>query len=124
MRIAAILLWFNAIGFGLPCLLAIYHLSTGHGVPTILGFPAYGAGPLERLGVPTSIPLVTAFLVVCALEGQAGYLLWGGHRPGAVLALALLPAGAVFWWGFALPIPPLLALIRTILILPNWSSLK
>jgi hypothetical protein len=30
----------------------------------------------------------------------------------------------LFWWGFALPIPPLLALARTILILVNWQSLK
>jgi hypothetical protein len=124
VRIAAILLWINAIGFGLPCLLAIRNLFAGRGIPTILGFPAYGAGPLERLGVHTSIPLVTAFLLVCALEGLAGYLLWGGHRTGAVLALALLPAGAVFWWGFALPIPPLFALVRTILILLSWPRLN
>jgi hypothetical protein len=124
VRIAAILLWINAVGFGLPCLLAIRSLSAERGIATVMGYPAYGAGPLERLGVHTNIPLVTAFLLVCALEGVAGYLLWAGHRAGAVLALALLPAGAVFWWGFALPLPPLFALIRTVLILLSWPRLR
>jgi len=62
--------------------------------------------------------------VVCVLEGVAGWLLWGGHRSGAVLALALLPFGAVFWWGFALPFGPVLAVARTILILISWRSLE
>ena len=124
MRIAAVLLWINAIGFGLPCLLAIRSLSAGRGIATFMGYPTYGAGPLERLGVHTTIPLVTAFLLVCALEGVAGYLLWAGHRTGAILSLALLPAGAVFRWGFALPLPPLFALARTVLILLSWPKLK
>jgi hypothetical protein len=74
--------------------------------------------------VSTNISLVTTFLLVCALEGVAGYLLWSGHQAGAILALALLPAGAVFWWGFALPLPPLFALARTVLILLGWPRLK
>ena len=45
-----------------------------------------------------------------------------GHRSRAILALALLPLGGVFWWGFALPIPPLLALVWTLLILRNWHA--
>jgi hypothetical protein len=124
IRIAAVLLWVNAFGFGLPCLYAIRNLATGRGIPTVMGFPAYGGGPFERHGLPTNIWLLAAFLLVCMLEGVAGYLLWGGHKTGAILALALLPAGAVFWWGFALPIPPLLALVRTILILFGWHSLR
>jgi hypothetical protein len=30
----------------------------------------------------------------------------------------------VYWWGFALPIPPVFAIARTLLILPSWSRLK
>ena len=48
-----------------------------------------------------------AFLLVCILEAVAGFLLWRGSMAGAVLALVLLPLGGVFWWGFALPIPPI-----------------
>lgn len=90
----------------------------------MMGFPAYGGGPFERIGLPTSVPLLAGFLLVCVLEGVAGWLVWNGNKSGAVLALALIPAGGVFWWGFSLPIPPILALVRTILILLSWQSLK
>lgn len=89
-----------------------------------MGFPAYGEGPFERHGIPTTPPLLAGFLFVCILEAVAGWSLWGGHRFGAILALALLPAGAVFWWGFALPIPPIFAVVRTVLILLAWRSLR
>lgn len=124
LRVAAILLWFTALGFGIFCLPAIGNLLTGRDIPYILGFPAYGKGPFERVGIPTSVPLLAAFLLVSILEGLAGWLLWAGYKAGAILALALVPAGAIFWWGFALPIPPLLAIVRTVLILLSWQSLR
>lgn len=40
LRAAAILLWINALGFGLPCILAIRNLLTGRDIPMIMGFPA------------------------------------------------------------------------------------
>jgi hypothetical protein len=82
-----------------------------------------GRGPFEHFGIPTSVPLLVTFLLVCILEAVAGVLLWGGHKSGAVLALVLLPVGGVFWWGFALPIPPIFALVWTILIFVNWQAL-
>ena len=123
-KVAAGLLWFIAVGFGLPCLPAIRNLLTGRDLPLILGFRAYGGGPFERMGVHTTVALLVAFLVVCALEGLAGHLLWSERKVGAVLALALLPVGTVFWWGFALPIPPIAAAVRTILILLAWRHLR
>jgi len=41
-----------------------------------------------------------------------------------VLGLTLLRVGAMFWWGFALPIPTILAVVRTALILLYWSRLR
>ena len=123
LRIAALLHWFVAVGFGVFCIPAIRSLREGGGIPFVWGFPAYGQGPFERIGIPTTVPLLAAFLLVCILEAVAGYLLWGGHMAGAVLALVLVPVGGLFWWGFALPIPPLLALVWTILILLNWQAL-
>jgi hypothetical protein len=123
LRVAAILHWFVAVGFGVFCFPAIRNLLIGRPIPIVMGFPAYGRGPFERAGLPTTVPLLVAFLLVCVLEGVAGFLLWGGYRSGAVLALVLLPAGGVFWWGFALPIPPILALVWTILILLAWQTL-
>jgi len=124
LRVAAILLWFTAFGFGVFCLPAIRNLLTGRDIPYIMGFPAYGKGPFEGVGIPTTVPLLAAFLLVCILEGVAGWLLWGGHKAGASLALVLVPAGAIFWWGFALPFPPMFALVRTILIVLSWQSLR
>lgn len=77
------------------------------GVPLLFGFPAYGGGPFESRELPTTVPLLIGFLLICALEGLAGWWLCSSQRRGAVLALVLVPFGAVFWWGFALPLPPL-----------------
>lgn len=122
IRVAAILHGFIAVGLGVFCLPAIQNLLHGRDIPIVMGFPAYGRGPFERVGIPTTIPLLAAFLLVCILELVAGVLLWGGYKSGAILALALLPIGGIFWWGFALPIPPIFALIWTILILLNWQA--
>ena len=124
LRAAAILHWFIAVGFGVFCFPAIRNLLIGRPIPIVMGFPAYGRGPFERVGIPTTVPLLAAFLLVCLLEAVAGFLLWGDYKSGAVLALALLPMGAVFWWGFALPIPPIFALVWTILILLGWQTLR
>jgi hypothetical protein len=123
LRAAAILLWFNGLGFGLCCLPGIRNLLTGRDIPTIFGFPAYGGGPFERAGIPTTVPLLSAFLIVCALEVVAGWLTWQGSSVGAIAAIVLAAPGAVFWYGFALPIPPLLAAVRTALIVMSWQDL-
>lgn len=124
IRVAAVLQLFIAVGIGVFCIPAIRNLLAGRDIPMVMGFPAYGHGPFERAGIPTTVPLLAAFLLVCILEFVAGVLLWGGHRSGAVLSLVLLPAGAIFWWGFALPIPPIFALVWTVLILFNWPVLQ
>jgi len=111
LRVAAILHWFIAVGFGVFCIPAIRNLLSGRDIPIVMGFPAYGRGPFERVGIPTTVPLLAAFLLVCILEAVAGFLLWRGSMAGAVLALVLLPVGGFFWWGFALPIPPIFALV-------------
>ena len=123
-RFAALLLWLSGAGFGLPCLQAISNLLAGRDIPYVMGFPAYGRGPFERNGLPTTVPLLVGFLVVCLLEGLAGWLVWRGKRRGAILALLLLPAGAVYWWGFALPFGPILSLARTLLIVQRWDGLR
>ncbi|HKR98788.1 MAG TPA: hypothetical protein VJU79_04660 [Candidatus Dormibacteraeota bacterium] len=124
IRIAAVLLWTTAVGFGVFCIPAIVSLASGRGIPTVMGFPAYGGGPFERVGIASTPLLIGGFLAVCILEGVAGWLLWNGNRTGAILALALLPFGAAYWWGFALPVPPLLALVRTVLIGVGWRQLS
>ena len=50
-------------------------------------------------------------------------LLVYGLADGAILALAILPLGAIYWWGFALPFRPVFAAARTVLIILGWERL-
>jgi hypothetical protein len=123
LRIAAVLQAFIAVAIGMFCFPAIRNLLNGQPIPMVMGFPAYGGGLFERIGIPSSVPLLAAFLLICILELVAAVLLWGGNRSGAILTLVLLPVGGVFWWGFSLPIPPIFAVMWTILLLLGWQSL-
>lgn len=93
----------------------MWSLAKGHGVPNVMGFPSYGGGPFERIGLKSTVPLLGAFLLVCILEVVAGVMVWQGRAAGAWLGYALLVPGAFFWWGFALPFGPVLAVARSIL---------
>jgi hypothetical protein len=53
----------------------------------------------------------------------SAWLLWNGSRTGAVINLLLLPVEAIFWIGFALPIPWVIGITRVVLIAVAWSSL-
>ena len=124
IRVAAVLLWIDGVGFGVPAVMAIRNLAMHRDIPFIMGFPAYGRGFFERHGLETTIPLLAAFLLVNIGEIVAGVLLWSGHRSGAILGYALVPLGAVFWLGFDLPIPPFFAVARSILTGVWWGSLR
>ena len=104
MKAASVMCWVTGLGFGLPGVYGIAHFARTGTIARFMGFPAYGEGPFERLGIRTSVPLLSAFVGVCAAECVAGGLLWRNRRSGAVLGLALLPVESVFWIGFALPV--------------------
>jgi hypothetical protein len=124
VRIAAALFAFTGLGFGLPGVYGMHSLATGRGVLVFMGFPTYGNGPFEhQLGLKSTAALVGLFVVVCALEVVAAVLLWQGRLAGAWLGVVLLLPGAIFWWGFALPIPPVLAVVRTGLLAWRWGTL-
>ena len=93
----------------------MWSIASGHGVPTVLGFPSYGGGPFERHGIRSTVALLGLFLLVCILEVVAGVLVWQGRAAGAWLGYALLLPGAVFWWGFALPFGWVFAVARSVL---------
>jgi hypothetical protein len=105
------------LGFGLPCLFGISHLARTGEVWTFLGFPTYGGGPFERIGLPTTIPLMTGFAVVCLAEAVVGAMIWSDAPGATVAAVALLPFELVFWIGFALPFGPPLGIARVVLVL-------
>jgi hypothetical protein len=117
MRAAAVLAWTTGLGSGLPCAYAIWYFAHRGRVWTFLGFPTYGSGPFEDIGIHTSVPLLGAFLLVGIAELAVGWRLWQHRRAGRLAALALLPFEFVFWIGFSLPFGPIMGLARTALIL-------
>jgi hypothetical protein len=72
----------------------------------------------------TFVALLGASLLLAFAQGWAAWLLWGGKRSGALLQFGLLPVEAAFWYGFALPIPPLLAIVRLVLTELAWRGLR
>lgn len=117
-RIAAGVIAFLALGFGIPGVIGtVHYLRTGE-VWRLWGFPTYGPGQFEKWGVPFSATLLVAFSAVCALALGAAVLLWlpGTAVVGAIAALVLLLAQAVFWIGFELPFGPPLGIAAVVLI--------
>jgi hypothetical protein len=108
---------FLGLGFGIPCAFGIRHLAQTGQVWTLMGFPTYGNGPFERIGVTTSTALLIGFLSVCVVEVALAVMLWTGAPHAAALSYALLPFELVFWIGFALPFGPPLGIARTVLVL-------
>ena len=123
-RIAAVLTWVYSAGFGLSTVpVAIYLLRRGR-LPVFAGlFETYGGPWSARLQQRTFIVLLMAFLIVTLVAAWAAWLLWNGSKAGAVLALVLLPIEAVFWVGFALPIPWLIGVARVAYTALAWKGL-
>jgi len=123
-RIAAVLTWIYAAGFGIPAIpVATYLLRWGR-LPMFFDlFEMYGGPWSSQLKHATFVVLLIAFLIVTLVAAWAGWLMWNGSRAGAVLSLVLLPVEAVFWLGFALPIPWLFGVARAALLAFAWKSL-
>lgn len=105
------------LGFGLPALLGTLHFAHTGEVWTFMGFPTYGGGPFERLGLPTSVPLLIGFVFVCLVEVIVGVMLLLRVPHAATVSYLLLPFEFAYWIGFALPFGPPLGIARTILLL-------
>mgnify|MGYP003383714167 CR=1 FL=1 len=56
---AAALAAVTGLGFGIPGIYGLNHFA---------GFPTYGEGPFESIGLETSTPLLAGFVVVCVAE--------------------------------------------------------
>lgn len=94
---------FAGVGFGVPCAFGIVHLAQTGEVWQFLGFPTYGDGPFERIGVPTTVPLLVGFLTVCVAEVALAVAILRRSPWAAKASTALLPFELVYWTGFALP---------------------
>lgn len=117
MTVAALCSILLGIGFGIPALAGTVHLARTGELWMLLGFPTYGGGPFERIGLPTSVPLLIVFALVCLAEVAVGVMLLLDLPHAATISYLLLPLEFVFWIGFALPFGPPLGIARTVALL-------
>ena len=95
----------------------------GHGILYVFGNPTYGKGPLERIGVPTTVPLLAAFLAACLVQLAGGRLLIWLRPSGFVVVprrkcCSARPSGggsiSRFAWLNAALMLPILAVARVV----------
>jgi hypothetical protein len=79
--------------------------------------------PFESLGIDALIVAGIIF-VVSALKIMAVCWLRHSRRGGAVLGLILLGLSPIFWYGFALPLGPLLGVAELVLLMLVWRALS
>lgn len=124
-RIAAVLTWIYAAGFGLSAIPVAISLNRRGELPTFFDlFEMYGGPWSSRVSHGTFIGLLLLFFLLLVVVAGAAWLVWDGSRIGAVLLFALLLAEAVFWIGFALPIPWVFGLARVVFLVAGWRSLS
>ena len=124
VRAAAVTTWSYAAGFGVPAVpVAVYLLTRGR-LPSFFGlFDMYGGPWASRLKPEQFAVLLMAFLVPTGAAAWSAWGVWKGRKAGAVVNLALLPLEAIFWVGFALPLPFLVGVARAGLLAAGWRSL-
>ena len=109
-------IWFVGV---IPTLLyALEHRA----LPIIGPFRAL-SGPFDSLGIDSVIVAGLIYVVVSALKFVAAYWLWNSRMDGAVLGLVLLGLSTIFWYGFALPIGPLVGIPELVLLALVWKTL-
>jgi hypothetical protein len=114
----------NGLGFGGFAIPAIVSVGQGHGIIYILGNPTYGNGPFERIGVPTTVPLLAGFLAACVILVSGGVLLLWPRRSGIVVSLVGMLLSAIFWWGFNLPLAWINAATSLTFLVLAWTVQK
>lgn len=124
LRIEAVLTWAYAAGFGGSTIPVAIYLRRYARLPTFFGFFEMFGGPwYARFARRAFAWLLTGFLFVTLLAAWAAWLVWDASRLGGVLTAVLLPVEAAFWFGFDLPIPKVIGLVRLSLLILGWRSL-
>ena len=124
-RSAALVTWAYAAMFGVPAVPVAIFLADKGRLPSLWGlFDMYGGPWSSRFTDGRMIALLLAYAGVVFVAVLSGRLLWTMRRAGAVLNLGLLPVEAVFWIGFALPVPWLFGTARVVLVALAWPELS
>jgi len=114
-----------AAAYGLPSIPIAVFVLRERRLPWLWDlFPMYGGPWWSSMSIAEFVASLGAFLSVNLVVAAGGVVLWSGRRIGAVLALAPLPLEVLFWLGYALPIPPVVALLRIVLVAAAWHDLR
>ena len=123
-RTAALMTWTYAAMFGVPALPVAIFLTEEGRLPSLWGMFDMYAGPWSsQLADNRVVALLLAYFGLVLAAGLSGWLLWRTRRVGALLNVGLLPMEAVFWIGFALPIPWVFGIARVSLVCFAWPKL-
>ena len=124
-RTAAWVTWAYAAMFGAPAVPVAIFLAEKGRLPSLWGLFDMYAGPWSsRFADDRVVALLLVYSGVVLAAVLSGWLLWKMRKAGAVLNLGLLPVEAVFWVGFALPIPWLFGIARVALVSLAWQELS
>jgi len=118
----SILFSFDAFAWTVSVVPTLYYASAHKVLPTVGGIRLIG-GPFESLGIDAVIVAGIVFVFISALKLLATYWLWNSGRDGVVLDLILIWPSAIFWYGFALSLSPLLGIAELILVMLVWRAL-
>ncbi|GAA1977963.1 hypothetical protein [Microbacterium pumilum] len=122
LRLAGVSAIIGGLGFGWFTIPAMASVAEGHGPIWVMGFPAYGYGPLSAAGFATTVPLLAVFLVACLVQAAGGVLLLWRLTAGVVVTIIGIALSAVFWWGFVLPLGWAGAVVQLALMAFGWSG--
>lgn len=119
---ASVVFYFDAFAWSVGTTPTLYYSFKYSILPTVFGIRLMG-GPFESLGIDALVVAGIVFVFVSALKVLAAYWLWHVRKDGAVLGLALTLPSAIFWYGFALPLGPLLGIAEVVLLIFGWRTL-
>lgn len=119
----SVVFYADALVWTIGLALALHYAFVHRALPKVAGVRAL-SGPFESLGMDAFIVAGIVFMVVSAMKILAGAWLWQGRLDGAILGLILTGLSAIFWYGFELPIGPVLGIIQVILLALAWGSLR
>jgi hypothetical protein len=124
ITLAAILYCWFGLAFLISSLLIVIYTLRNRELPVVFGIEML-AGPFsERVGLDAAIAATIPWAVVNVLEMLTGAWLWKSRKHGGKLGLMLLPAGMIFWIGYALPIMAVIGPLRVLLIVVGWKTLR
>src|SRR3712207_1338334 len=116
---AAVVFYIDAFMWLIGVVPTLYYAHVHNTLPTMAGIRLM-SGPFKSLGIDALIVAGIIFVVVSALKIMAAYWLWHARKDGAVLGLILLGLSTIFWYGFALPLGPVVGITELVLLMLVW----